>query len=440
MKNPNILFLFPDQWRHDFLGNHESGVPVRTPHLDSLAKRGTRFTQCRTNAPLCAPARACLALGVRRRHCGVIANGQDTDPSRSTIFNRLQESGYWTATCGKNDLHKGSNDFHASGWSNRLADYGFDAAIDQRGKANVFKAYNREPRGEGPYMQYLEERGLLETYVDDYRHRRDLHTESYLAAWPTPLERCHYIDDFCGRSALELLDRTPDDQPWFLWVNFPGPHGPMDAPADLFERYREVDLPPVFNGGDGIDHESLRRLYAAACEGLDEWCGRIIEAAGKRDNGRGTIIIFASDHGEMLGDHGLWGKRYWRESSVRVPLIVAGPGIAEGTVTGALAELIDIGATVLDYAGAESTPGQEARSLRPVLEESIQEHRDFQISDLGDWRLATNGRFKIVRDSTGEHVFDLLVDPEETLDLAPCQPEVDPVIPRLREHLEESFA
>ena len=437
---PNFLFLLPDQWRHTYLGCHEAGVPVRTPNLDALAAQGVRFIECRTNSPLCAPARASLVLGVRRRHTGVEGNHQDTDPKRTTIFNRLQEQGYWVGTCGKNDLHKGSNDYHDSGWVDRLSSYGFDAAIDHRGKANVYKASVRRPRGGCPYIRYLEERGLLDQLIADYNRRREDYDQAMSkAAWPGPLQREDFTDDFCGRSALELLHAAPSDRPWCLWVNFPGPHGPQDAPAALFERYRDVDFPPVFCGEEGLDHANLRRLYAASCEGIDDWSGRIIERVAERGERGETIIIFASDHGEMLGDHGRWGKSVWRDHSVRVPLIAAGPGIVQGCVSSALIELIDVGATLLDYAGAEAMPHQEACSLRPLFEGELTRHRDFQISDLGEWRLVSNGRFKFVSDSDGEHLFDLEEDSQEMVNLIGCS-EHETVTRELRERLRAEFS
>ena len=437
---PNFLFLFPDQWRHTYLGSHEAGVPVRTPNLDSLAAQGIRFTECRTNSPLCAPARACLALGLRRRQTGVEGNHHDTDPNRTTIFNRLREHGYWVSTCGKNDLHKGSNDYHDSGWADRLASYGFDAAIDHRGKVNVYKAATRRPRGGCPYIHYLEERGLLDEFIADYTRRRETHDQGMnKAAWPGPFEREDFTDDFCGRSALKLLRRAPSDQPWCLWVNFPGPHGPQDAPAALFNRYRRIDLPPVFRGEEGLDHANLRRLYAASCEGIDDWCGRIIEMVAERGQRDETIIVFASDHGEMLGDHGRWGKSVWREHSVRVPLIAAGPGIVRSSVSSALVELIDVGATLLDYAGAKAMPQQEAYSLRPLLEGESTQHRDYQISDLGDWQLVSNGRFKFVSDAEGEHLFDLEEDSQETADQI-GRPEFETITRELRGLLSAEFS
>ena len=432
---PNLLF--PDQWRHTYLGCHEAGVPVRTPNLDALAARGVRFTQCRTNSPLCAPARASLALGVRRHHTGVGGNRDDTDPQRITIFNRLREAGYWTATCGKNDLHKGSNDYHDSGWAPRLAEYGFDDAIDHRGKANVHKASSREPRGGCPYIKYLEERELLEVNVSDYQRRKDAHGgEAGKAAWPTPLDREHFTDDFCGRNAITLLQRAPGDRPWCLWVNFPGPHGPQDAPESLFERYGGIDFPPVFAGEEGLDHANLRRLYAASCEGIDDWCGRIISAIEDRGALHNTVVVFSSDHGEMLGDHGRWGKSVWYEPSVHVPLIAAGPGIQKGTVSEILVELIDVGATFLDYAGAQATPGQEAQSLRAHLEGNDGTPRDHQISDLGDWRLVTDGRYKLVVEKGVESLFDLELDEHETADVLEKNPEITD---RLRAAMSEVF-
>ncbi len=242
------------------------------------------------------------------------------------------------------------------------------------------------------------------------------------AAWPNTIAREHFTDDFCGRNALKLLSRVPEGKPWFLWVNFPGPHDPEDPPKDLFDRYANIDFPPVFRGEEGLDHKNLRRLYAASCEGIDEWCGRIIEAVSDRGELDNTLVVFSSDHGEMLGDHGRWGKSVWREHSVRVPLVVAGPGGQKNTVSPALIELIDLGATFLDCAGAEKIEGQDALSLNRVLRGDTQSHRDYTVSELLAWRMVTNGQFKYVIEEGTEYLFDLVNDTQETTNLLQEEP------------------
>lgn len=170
-----------------------------------------------TNSPVCAPARACLALGKRRHRTGVWSNPDDTDPAETTLFNLLQDAGYHTVTCGKNDLHKGSDDYHNSGRVPRLGAYGFDDAIDQRGKMNSGAAM---PDRGGAYLEYLRSHELLQTHIDDYDARKQKPSTFATLAWPTPLEREQFMDDFCGRAARELLDRAPEGKPWCLWVNY----------------------------------------------------------------------------------------------------------------------------------------------------------------------------------------------------------------------------
>jgi len=413
MGQPNFLFLFPDQWRWDWLGCAKSGIPVRTPHIDALAARGRRFTNCRTNSPLCAPARACLALGQRYHRCGVPENNFDLDPSRRTIFSCLRDAGYRTLTCGKNDLHKKTKWKGVDGWTQLLGRYGFSDAIDQSGKLDCAGNGGRD-RG-GPhcsYASYLHAECQFDLHAADYQRRHGEATYS-TAAWPSPLDRERYTDDFCGRMALRLLDRTPAEGPWMLWVNFPGPHDPFDPPRELQKRYDGVTFPDAVNaestyGNDkAVDHQQLRRNYAACCEGIDEWVGRIIDAVAQRGELDNTVIIFCSDHGEMLGDHGCWTKKVWYEGSVHVPLVVAGPGITPAPQDDRLVELIDVGATMLDLADVAMPPDADARSI-------LGEPRNVQFSALGDWRMAFDGRFKLVEQAGRSHLYDLKSDPGET--------------------------
>lgn len=357
-RQPNLLLLFPDQWRWDWLGCETSPygkVPVRTPNLDALAARGVRFTQCRTNSPLCAPGRACLALGTRYDRCGVPSNGTDLDPARTTVFNLLQRAGYRTLTCGKNDLHKKTVWKGRDGWTQLLGRYGFSDAIDQSGKLDA--AGNGPLERGGPncsYTSYLHSRGLFDAYRGDYARRHHEATH-FTATWPSPLSREHYTDDFCGRMALRLLDRTPREGPWLLWVNWPGPHDPFDPPRELQARYDGVCFPSPVDGADTYwdrpaDHQQIRRNYAAECEGIDEWVGRILDKVDQRGELGNTVVLFASDHGELLGDHARFTKQMAYEGSVHVPLIAAGPGIDTGRVCGDLVELMDIAPTLLDAA------------------------------------------------------------------------------------------
>lgn len=443
-KRPNLLFLFPDQLRWDWIGCQGS-VSVRTPHIDALAARGVRFSECRSNSPLCGPARACLAMGRRYGRTGVWGNGEDVPRDAVTCFRLLREAGWHTMTCGKNDLHKGTGDFDVSGWTARLGDYGFSAAIDQRGKMNSGTAAGWDQPSDY-YTQWLEQRGLRRLHHEDYMRRRE-EARHYASTWPSPLPRESYCDDVTGAAALKLLEAAPAGKPWLLWVNFPGPHDPFDPPAELQRRCDGVSFPMpvkptttmVNPRGEtvALDHQQLRRNYGACIEGIDEWVGRIVRAVERRGEMENTVIVFSSDHGEMLGDHGRFQKSVPWEGSVHVPLIVAGPGVARGKVSDALVELVDVSATLLDLAGLTVPEDWDSRSLRPVLAQSDHEHRDAQCAMLKRWRMVCDRRWKLVEYRDGEPaLYDRPADPDELHNVAARHPET---AARLGERLRQTF-
>ncbi len=428
---PNFLFLLPDQHRADWLGT-TPGLPVRTPHLDALAEGGVRFTHAITPSPLCAPARACLASGQDYRNCGVPGNETDYPPDRPTYYAALRGAGYRVAGVGKFDLHKKTLDWGRDG-SRLLDTWGFTEGIDNEGKRDAIKSGAETPTG--PYMAYLHARGLAAAHVDDFRRRRD-----YADTFPTPLPDDAYCDNWIAENGLRLLRNFPADQPWHLQVNFTGPHEPMDVTSAMRDRWRDAAFPPP-HAGDGRDaegHRDTRRNYAAMIENIDRHVVRFLDAVrarGERDN---TVVIYSSDHGEMLGDHDLWGKKTWHQPSIGVPLIVAGPGVRRGATSDALAVLHDLAATMLDYAGVAVPSTMDARSLRPVLEGTTASHRPFAVSALGNWRAIRDERHKlVVVADEPPRLFDLDADPWEDTDIAGAHPTI---AARLRDALDAAFA
>jgi choline-sulfatase len=437
---PNILFLFLDQWRWDWIGGLGK-VPVRTPHIDALMRRGVNFTQCRTNSPLCGPARACLAQGMRYHHVDVPANNWDMDPDRPTFFHTLRGAGYQVGTIGKNDLHKRTKWAGLEGWTSLLGRYGFTCAIELLGTREAARAGGLDKGGPRcPWTAAMHREGCFHLYADDFQRRlHELTLET--AAWASPLPRHLHSDEFCGRAAIELLGRFPIGAPWFHWVNFAGPHDPPDPAADVLARYEEVQFPPPVQGcgvyrDKPVDHQRVRRAYAAKIELIDEWIGRIIDFVAQRGELDRTHIILTADHGEMLGDHGRFMKHVALEGSIHVPLLISGPGLPRGTTSNALVELIDVGATFLDLAGLPPMSGVDAKSLLPVMlgQREDHEHRQFQTAQLNlgarSWRMIFDGRFKFI--STRHHVpaanlpteelYDLLEDPGETTNCAVSDP------------------
>jgi arylsulfatase len=420
---PNILVLFPDQWRADWLGSF--GLPLQTPNLDRLAQLGTSFVQARCNSPLCAPSRAGLSTGLRYRACGVADNDVNLDTRLPNCWQALRAVGYRVATCGKNDLHKGDAAWSTSGWTTALGRLGFTEAREHAGKHDAAGKLKRDT----PclYGQLLRAASAERIYLDDLQVRHAARRSSYHAHQAHALPRHLYTDDVCGQQALELLDGMPPGAPWCLWVNFPGPHEPFDPPEELAHRFDDASLPPPVRPDptDRSDHTRIRRNYAAMMHGIDEWCGRLLAAVEERGETARTIVIFASDHGEMLGDNGRWHKSEPYDGAVRVPLIIAGPGILAGRRSDALVELCDLAPTIAVLGGAHTAPGRHGRSLLPLLVSGSADagHRRHQIIELRsrghDWEAVTDGRLKLVRRGDGRReVYDLVVDQYECNDLA----------------------
>ena len=382
---PNILFFFPDQLRYDWTGANPS-IPVRTPVLDRVMARGVRFDRAYVASPLCAPSRACLALGKEYDNCPVFSNGQDLSVNDVNFYRLLQESGYHTMGCGKFDLHK-STEFWELDGSRLLAEWGFSDGIDNAGKWDAIRSGSVEPKD--PYMGYLRDHGWLATHVNDMESRRGF-PKTFTAIHATDLPERAYCDNWIGHNGLDLIRRAPKDKPWFLQVNFAGPHEPNDV---THRMKREIDARNAFfpqpNNStqlDPVTHNQVRQNYSSITENIDRLFGLyidILESTGQLEN---TIIVFSSDHGEMLGDHDRWTKRYPYEASVGVPLVIAGPGVRQGYETNALASVMDVAATCLDFAGVSVPSEMDSRSMKPILTGDSLSHRDYLFSGFGSWR------------------------------------------------------
>ncbi|MSV28027.1 MAG: DUF229 domain-containing protein [Bryobacterales bacterium] len=435
-KPPNFLFLFPDQHRYDWLSGN-SVLPVQTPNLDSIAARGVRFSKAFVASPLCAPSRACLASGKEYGRCRVRNNGENYPVEQTTYYRLLRDAGYHVAACGKVDLHKATQDWGLDG-KRLLPEWGFSDGINNEGKGDAINSGAVTPKG--PYMAYLHKRGLAAAHVADFRLRNK---DGYAATWPTPLPEEAYCDNWVASNGLDLLRRAPRDKPWHLVVNFTGPHNPVDITPRMERSVRERTYPQP-NGSTEFTqsiHNTIRQNYTAMVENIDRLVGLFVDEVRRRGELDNTIVVFSSDHGEMLGDHDRWHKSVPYQQAVGVPLIIGGPGIQRGLRSDALVSHIDIGATFLDFAGVPVPKDMDARSLRRVLEGKSRKHRDHLLSGLNSWRLACDGRYKLITgfDASGEHagrrqsdangqpaplLFDLEADPAENRNIAASEPGV----------------
>lgn len=477
MKQPNFLFIFPDQWRGDWLGCYGK-LPVRTPNIDRLADNGVLLTEAWTPSPICAPARACLASGTEYDQSPVQKNGESLPCAQDVFYRQLRERGYNVATTGKSDLFKsemswGTDGRHQSGSSSKLEMVGFSHGFDCAGKHDAISAYGKG-RPE-PYFAHLAARrpDLPDIHSNDFRRRQPSETDLGIgvlkceqdtppAAFSnldySPLPSDAYLDNWVGRRSEELLtDLCGQSNPWFLGINFCGPHEPLDITPEMRKGWENVTFPPpaLVENTDPEMTQRVRQNYASMLELLDTWVGRLVETLRRAEALENTIIVFSSDHGEMLGDRNLWNKAGHYQPSVHVPLIISGPVVARpGRRISGPATIMDLAATFLDYAGGNDSFHQ-SRTLRPVIEGSDSTNRDIAFSGLGNWRAVRDGRYKLVvgiradrpaaaiqnsvfdpaslRDAV---LYDLVEDPLETRDVSAECPDVHR---KLVEHLKAAL-
>ena len=410
-RRPNLLLLLPDQWRPDWMPGQPE-IPLPLPNLEKLLARGVKFSRAITPSPLCAPARACLASGLAYQHCGVVNNADNYPLAQTTYYHRLRDAGYHVMGCGKLDLHKKTQDWGLDG-RRLVREWGFSDAIDNAGKGDAVNSGALVPKD--PYMKFLHDQGQADAHVKDMKGRK-----GYVGTYPTPLPDSFYCDNFITRNALTLLNAAPANQPWHLAVNFTGPHSPVDITARMEQtvRHRAYPQPNRNTQYEAPHHLAIRQNYSAMCENIDRGIGEILAAVDQRGELDNTIIIFSSDHGEMLGDHNRWGKHVPYQASIGIPMVAAGPGVKARGVSNALVSLHDLTATFLDYADVKKPSAMDSRSLRPLLAGRTKVHRSHVVSALEGWRLVWDGRHKLIEGFEKQsQLFDLQADPLENANL-----------------------
>lgn len=339
----NLVYIMADQHRRDAMGC--SGHPlVRTPHLDALAARGVRFTNAYTNCPICVPARASFATGRYVHQIGYWDNGTPYDGRVPSWGHRLGQQGHHVTTIGK--LHyRGEGD-----------DTGFP---DQRIPMHVHK-------GEGDVY------GMVRDPVQRVHGSR----KRILNAGPGESDYSHYDRAITAASVRWLHDEAPQhDTPWVLFVSLTCPHPPLRAPQEFYDLYPldQITLPPTFTEHAWSNHPAMAALryrneldeeldeatmrkaiatYYGLCSFMDANVGQVLAAIDVAGLTPTTRIIYTSDHGEMLGEHGHWGKSAMHESSAGIPCIMAGPDLPAGRVATENISLVDSFPTILDGVGA----------------------------------------------------------------------------------------
>ncbi|MFC1737211.1 sulfatase [Candidatus Hydrogenedentota bacterium] len=431
---PNILFIMADQYRHDYLGSAGAAF-LRTPNLDKLAERGVRMSHCITNAPVCVPARIALATGMQPQRYGSLDNLSFMPASATTLYQRFRDHGYRVGCVGKLDLAKPYS--YNGRYGDRPCVFGFGFTHPEECEGKMAAGGKPEPKG--PYGFYLQEKGLYRAFHEDYVERK---RNGWVknASHDSPLPAEDFEDAYIGSRAAKWIENVPDDFPWHYFVSFVGPHDPFDPPTEYADRYRDAEMPRAIpadmTGKPGwvknrvldMSEEEVtvtRRQYCAAIELIDDQVGLIIEALENRGMLDNTYIVFTSDHGEMLGDHGVYTKEMPYEASIRVPLLVAGPGIEGARTSNALVELIDVNPTVCELAGLPAQENIDAKSFEPVLSGESNEHRPDVISILRSFMCIRTERYKLVQSPNDiSELYDLENDPDELQNIFEQEPEI----------------
>lgn len=421
----NFLFIMADQLRRDYL--HCYGAEwMQTPNIDRLAARGTIFNHCYTNSPVCAPARISLASGLRPHRVGSLDNSSFLPAGATTYYQRLRDNEYYVGCVGKLDLAKSDGNI---GYGDRPCCYtfGFTHPVECEGKYHA----GTRPVPFGPYTRYLQERGLLQAFHDDYK------TRDFLACHDSVLPADAFEDIFIGRRSAQWLREMPNDYPFHLFVSFVGPHDPFDPPAEYAALYRERELPArICDDGAGKPrrirkrmesikgqseklYEKLRRQYCASITAVDDAIGEICAALEERGDADRTIIILSADHGEMLADHCLPIKHVAYDPAWGVPLIMAGPGLPEGKNSQAMIEVMDIGETICDLAGLRTPSHLDARSFLSVLNGVTDKHREYVLTQELPYRAIRTERWKYIETHNDTcELYDMHEDPHELCNLA----------------------
>jgi choline-sulfatase len=457
-----------DQLRSDHAG-FMPGAVFSTPHLTALAQNATVFSNCQSVNPVCMPARSALLTGRYSHQIGTLAMSGDMPFDLPTYPKALQKAGYWTAMAGKLHLLQAwpwgtprGQGIHLHKLAPEIKKLGFDWLWETAGKQLAVQNYC-------DWCAHLESRGILEPARDflaacgKNRDFADENLESDGKPWP--FDEADHVDIVTGDKAIQALRDCPRNQPFFLNVSFCSPHKPFDPPQRYFdaEPYSEID--DFIPGPEGRELSPclkknlwrLRRAYRATLRLLDDQIGRILEELrqqGKLDN---TLILFTSDHGEMMGDHGRVQKSIYYRESLSVPTLVRDPRQPATRTYSPPVELTDLTATILDAAGldaqtvlSESWPAYRNRipciSLLPALCDDAP-LREFAFSEFGQsWHCMQSATRKYIRHMLPEvhpgfreEFFDLIHDPRELNDLTHLPGEQE-AINRHRHALEWTLA
>ena len=466
---PNVLLFMSDQQRLDTVSAYGRNPICRTPHIDSLANRGVRFDSAFTPTAICSPARACFYTGLFPHKNGVVNNGGVIRDGVRGLNHYLDDVGYRSGYAGKwhVDEQRGPSEFGFVGKD--FLGYAFPGS-----KLLPGLQFGAKPRGHNPYADYLQERGfdplptVSKRYVGTNPSNQD---QEMFVLHDGPVESC--IEYFVAEETIRVMDElADDDQPFFIWANFWGPHSPSLVPEPYFSMYNPDDISehPSYRetfenkpyrqqlieklwglgdyGWKGIQEIGAR--YFGHCTLIDDMVGRVLDHLAQLGLADDTIIIYTADHGDCMGAHRLIEKgEFMYDEIYRIPLVVAHPNCENpGAVCDEFVYLQELMPTILEAAGLEPPEELDGQSILPAtLGRDYRNGRE-EIYALFD-RHFTVVNQRMIRTRTHQFTFnsgdqgelyDLEKDPHQ-LDNVYGQPEYEEVrldlIERMGRHMEE---
>lgn len=430
---PNVLLIMVDQMRADCLSIMDHPV-VDTPNLDQMARDGVLFDNAYAATPSCVPARASVLTGMSQKSTGRVGY-QDKVPWNydHTIAGEFTKAGYHTQSIGKMHVYPTRSlcGFHDVQLHDGYMHY-------SRFKYNTKTMESQDYTDD--YLNWLKDRAGSRTDLIDL----GLDCNSSTVARPWHLSEELHPTNWVTTQSIDFLRRRDPTKPFFLKMSYVRPHPPFDPPEAFYDMYRDLEMPepPIGDWADQSDEnraglspitdrgivpkQRLKRAqaaYYALITQIDHQIGRFMNAMQEYGVYNNTVILFASDHGELLGDHNLFRKSLPYEGSTKVPFIVADPGnnlkLNKNTTAENVVEMRDIMPTLLDAADVAIPDTVEGASVLPLCKSNTDGWRDYIHGEHSHGRESfhyiTNGKEKYIWYSqTGnEQYFDLVKDPHE---------------------------
>jgi len=408
---PHLLLLLADQMRPDALAQ------AATPHLDALAARGVRFDNAYCASPLCQPSRACIVTGRYPTQHGVHGNMNEPIASQErldTYPSQLQRAGYYTAMIGKHHYY--------DRWAVGMDVLEDDGDLQGYGYDHVWQVDDDHLNNQDRYTRFLQDIGKLSLFQEMARKR----------AWDAGALRPDEFDDgYIGETAVRFIEAYQDEAPLYLQVGFLGPHPPYWAPGDYATMYDPAKMQPPLAVDDPervARTGRARAQYLGRVSLIDHYVGRLCAALEAKGMLEDTLILFTADHGDLIGDYGLYDKRHFYQPSVCVPLLMAGPGIAlnprlGGRICRELVSGVDLYPTLLHAAGCQDRLGAQPREGLSLLDiaNDAGPRRAALYSELGTMMMVRDANWKLVYDAEQggvQYLFNLRRDPQELDNLA----------------------